>query len=112
LGEKTGAGFYKRVDGEIYTLDYSAMEYRPRRKVTVPVVETAQVIADPAKRLRALVTDSSPAGEFVWRLLSSVLVYAARRVPDIARPENRLGSWCCPPSNRSTAWSPPTPGPA
>jgi len=84
LGEKTGAGFYKRVDGEIYTLDYSAMEYRPRRKVTLPVVETAQVIADPAKRLRALVTDSSPAGEFVWRLLSSVLVYAARRVPEIA----------------------------
>jgi len=84
LGEKTGAGFYKRVDGEIYTLDYSAMEYRPRRKVTLPVIETAQVIADPAKRLRALVSDSSPAGEFVWRLLSSVLVYAARRVPEIA----------------------------
>src|SRR3989442_13333811 len=60
------------------------MEYRPRRKVTLPVVETAQVIADPAKRLRALVTDSSPAGEFVWRLLSSVLAYAARRVPEIA----------------------------
>src|SRR2546428_4247473 len=84
LGEKTGAGFYKRVNGEIYTLDYSAMEYRPRRQVTLPVVETAQVITDPAKRLRALVTDSSPAGEFVWRLLSSVLVYAARRVPEIA----------------------------
>ena len=25
LGEKTGAGFYKHVDGEIYTLDYSVM---------------------------------------------------------------------------------------
>src|SRR5256712_10640015 len=84
LGDTTGAGFHKRVDGALYTLDYSAMEYRPRRKVTLPVIETAQVIADPAQRLRALVTDSSPAGEFVWRLLSSVLVYAARRVPEIA----------------------------
>lgn len=84
LGEKTGAGFYKRVDGEIHTLDYTAMEYRPRRKVALPVVETAKVIEDPAKRLRALAGDPSPAGEFVWRWLSNVLVYAARRVPEVA----------------------------
>ena len=84
LGDKTGAGFYKRVDGEIYTLDYAAMEYRPRRKVALPVLETAKLIEDPARRLRALAVDGSPAGEFVWRLLSSVLGYAARRVPEIA----------------------------
>lgn len=84
LGEKTGAGFYKRVDGEIYALDYAAMEYRPRQKVALPVIEAAKLIEDPAKRLRALAGDGSPAGEFVWRLLSSVLVYAARRIPEIA----------------------------
>ncbi|MCS4559089.1 3-hydroxyacyl-CoA dehydrogenase family protein, partial [Shewanella sp. C32] len=26
LGEKAGAGFYKRVNGEIYTLDYRTLE--------------------------------------------------------------------------------------
>src|SRR5437667_216190 len=60
------------------------MEYRPRQKVALPVLETAKLIEDPARRLRALAVDGSPACEFVWRLLSSVLVYAARRVPEIA----------------------------
>src|SRR2546425_1545863 len=81
LGDKTGAGFYKRIDGEIYTLDYAAMEYRPRQKVALPVLETAKLIEDPARRLRALAVDGSPAGGFVAQLLSSDLAYAARRGP-------------------------------
>ncbi len=84
IGEKAGAGFYRRVDGQIQVLDYTTMEYRPRRSGTLPVVETAKLIEDPAKRLRAVVADPSKAGEFVWRLVSSLLVYAARRVPEIA----------------------------
>ncbi len=84
VGEKAGAGFYRRVDGEIHVLDYATMAYRPRRKVALPVVETAKLMDDPAKRLRTLVGDPSKAGEFVWRLVSSLLVYAARRVPEIA----------------------------
>lgn len=84
LGEKTGAGFYKRVDGEIHVLDYATMEHRPRQKAALPAVETARLIDDPAKRVRALAGDPGKAGEFVWRLLSSMLVYAAKRVPEIA----------------------------
>ncbi len=84
IGEKAGAGFYRRVDGQIQVLDYTTMEYRPRRSGTLPVVETAKLIDDPVKRLRAVANDPSKAGEFVWRLVSSLLVYTARRVPEIA----------------------------
>ncbi len=84
LGEKAGAGFYKRVNGAIHALDYTTMAYRPRRKVSLPVVETARRIDDPAKRIRTLAGDPSPAGEFIWRLTSSMLVYAAARVPEVA----------------------------
>lgn len=84
LGEKAGGGFYRRVNGEIHTLDYTTLEYRPRKKVTLPVVETAKLIEDPAKRLRQLVADPDKAGQFLWRLTSSTLVYAARRIPEIA----------------------------
>lgn len=84
IGEKAGGGFYRRVDGQIQVLDYTTMEYRPRRSGTLPVVETAKLIEDPAKRLRAVIADPSKAGEFVWRLVSSLLVYTARRVPEIA----------------------------
>lgn len=84
LGEKSGAGFYRRVDGEIQVLDYTTMAYRPRRNVTLPALEAAKLIEDPAKRLRTLISDPSKTGEFLWRLVSSLLVYAARRVPEIA----------------------------
>ncbi|HXF82622.1 MAG TPA: 3-hydroxyacyl-CoA dehydrogenase family protein, partial [bacterium] len=84
LGEKSGGGFYKRVDGEIYTLDYTTMEYRPRRKPKLPSVEAARLIEDPAKRLRQLLAAPDVAGQFLWRLTSSILVYAAQRVPEIA----------------------------
>lgn len=84
LGEKAGGGFYKRVDGEIHALDYATMEYRPRRKVALPAVETAKLIDDPAARLRQLLAAPEKVGQFLWRLTSSLLVYAAKRVPEIA----------------------------
>jgi len=84
LGEKTGGGFYKRVDGEIYALDYTTMEYRPRRKPRFPSVEAAKLIEDPARRMRQLLSAPDAAGQFLWRLTSSLLAYAANRVPEIA----------------------------
>jgi len=84
LGEKSGSGFYRRVDGEIQALDYTTMEYRPRRKVTLPSVAAARLVEDPAKRLRQLVAASDAGGQFLWRLVSSILLYAAKRVPEIA----------------------------
>jgi len=84
LGEKSGGGFYKRVDGEIYALDYTTMEYRPRRKPTLASVESARLIEDPARRLRQLLSAPDAAGQFLWRLTGSILAYAAQRVPEIA----------------------------
>lgn len=84
LGEKSGGGFYKRVDGEIHTLDYTTMEYRPRQKAKLASVEAARLIEDPAKRMRQLLSAPDKAGQFLWRLTSSILTYAAQRVPEIA----------------------------
>ncbi|HEY3249136.1 MAG TPA: 3-hydroxyacyl-CoA dehydrogenase/enoyl-CoA hydratase family protein [bacterium] len=84
LGEKSGSGFYRRVDGEIQVLDYATMEYRPRRKVTLPSVEAARLVDDPVKRLRQLLAATDTGGQFLWRLISDLLVYAAKRIPEIA----------------------------
>jgi len=84
LGEKSGSGFYKRIGDEILALDYTTMEYHPRRRAAFPSVEAAKPIEDPAKRLRQLVSSPDKAGRFLWAAISSVLVYAARRVPEIA----------------------------
>ena len=84
LGEKAGSGFYKRVDGEIYTLDYTTMEYRPRQKPKLASVEAAKMIEDPAKRMRQLLSAPDKGGQFLWQLTGSILSYAAKRVPEIA----------------------------
>jgi 3-hydroxyacyl-CoA dehydrogenase len=84
LGEKTGAGFYKKVGKEILTLDWKALEYRERRKAKLGALEAAQNVAELGARLRQLVAGTDPAGRFLWRVLSSVSLYAAACVPEIS----------------------------
>ena len=89
LGAKTGSGFYKRPkqpsgDAEILTLDLETLEYRPRKKVQFASLDMARNIEDAAPRIRALVQGDDPAGRFLWRTLSQTLLYAARRIPEIA----------------------------
>ncbi|MDE2060330.1 MAG: 3-hydroxyacyl-CoA dehydrogenase family protein, partial [candidate division NC10 bacterium] len=88
LGEKAGQGFYKRVKGiegdEILVLDYKTMEYRPKRPIALPSLDMAQGIEDHAERLRTLTYADDRAGHYVWPLLRETLLYAARRIPEIA----------------------------
>jgi 3-hydroxyacyl-CoA dehydrogenase len=84
LGEKTGAGFYKKDGREIRTLDWKTLEYRERQKAKLPALEAAQNTTDLALRLQQLVAGKDKAGQFLWRVLSAVSLYAAARVPEIA----------------------------
>lgn len=84
LGEKTGGGFYKRQDGDILTLDYRTFEYRPRKRLSTGALEAAKSIAEPEKRVAALLAMEDKYGEFLRRLTGAVLVYAARRIPEIS----------------------------
>jgi 3-hydroxyacyl-CoA dehydrogenase len=89
LGEKSGAGFYRKDDGEILALALETLEYRPRRRASSPAVEQARTEPDVRRRLSALVDAASrspedPAVTFVWRLVASELAYAAAVGPEIA----------------------------
>ena len=84
IGEKKGGGFYRRVDGEIQALDLSTMDYRPRRKASFPWVETTMTLEGPDARLRAVTSAKDKGGQFLWTLVRDVLVYAARRIPEIS----------------------------
>ena len=89
LGEKSGAGFYRKDGGEILALDLETLEYRPRRRASSPAVEQARTEPDVRRRLSALVDAASrspedPAATFVWRLVASELAYAAAVGPEIA----------------------------
>jgi 3-hydroxyacyl-CoA dehydrogenase len=84
LGEKAGAGFYRKEGAEIRTLDWKTLEYRERRKAKFPSLEAAQTVADPAARLRQIVAGKDAGAQFLWRVLSATALYAAGLVPEIS----------------------------
>ena len=88
LGQKSGAGFYKRtkVDGKkaILALDLDTLEYREQEKVRIDSLGAARNIEDPAERIKTVVFADDRAGEFAWRVITDGLLYAARRIPEIA----------------------------
>lgn len=88
LGDKTQQGFYKKtisLEGtKILALDYNTMEYVPLRKDTFPIIKETTGIGDPAERLRTLAYSEDRAGGLAWKLLKSVLVYCAEKIPEIS----------------------------
>jgi 3-hydroxyacyl-CoA dehydrogenase len=88
LGNKTGQGFYKRVQTEagraFYEIDPETLEYRPQEPFKAPSLQQVGRIEDVSKRLQTLVFAEDRAGQLAWRLLSESLCYAANLVPEIA----------------------------
>ena len=88
LGNKTGQGFYKRIKTEAgkekLVLDYKTLEYRPAQKVKFPSLDAVKAASTPADKAKALIYAEDRAGKFAWKITSESLLYAARRVPEIA----------------------------
>src|SRR5262249_24693514 len=86
LGDKTRGGFYKKTTAGLETLDPRTGEYRAQR--TNDQVKSAlkplKGLDDTAAKLRALMADTGPAGQFAWKTVSRTLAYTARRVGEIA----------------------------
>jgi 3-hydroxyacyl-CoA dehydrogenase len=84
LGQKTGAGFYKKVGSDILVLDLKTMDYRPQNKVRFESLADIKNIENVGERIKALVSFDDPAGRFAWKVLSRSLCYTAKRVGEIA----------------------------
>ena len=88
LGEKTKQGFYKRVEENgkkvILSIDYKTLEYKPQQKVKFASLEAAKSIPGTAGKMKALYFADDLAGQFTFRTMSDMLVYSARRIPEIA----------------------------
>lgn len=90
LGEKTGQGFYKKVESgrpdgsEILVLNLATLEYRPRERARFPALDLAKNIEDLPQRVATLFQSPDRAGEFYRRILPDAFHYAASRIPEIA----------------------------
>lgn len=85
LGQKSGQGFYKKIDkGIIHSIDLKTLEYSAQSKSRFGSVRIARENIDPIKRFKALVNGKDVAAEFIWAVTSRVLLYSANRLPEIA----------------------------
>ncbi|CAM3364467.1 3-hydroxyacyl-CoA dehydrogenase [Bordetella sputigena] len=84
LGQKTGAGFYRKEGKAILRLDPAARAYVPAGAAPDDAVAAALAERDPARRLRALRESPQPQGKFLWALLRDTFHYAAVHLADIA----------------------------
>ena len=83
LGEKTGAGFYKKVGKEITTLNWRTMEYVAQQKVEDPAL--GALMKEPLeKRLAMAVKLPGKYGEFVRNYLLRMSHYVLATTPSIA----------------------------
>jgi len=87
LGQKTGAGFYKKVGKDILRLDPaglgSSADYVPAGGKADPIVD--RMLKKPAaERLKLLRESSNPQAQFLWAILRDAFHYAAVHLEDIA----------------------------
>jgi 3-hydroxyacyl-CoA dehydrogenase len=83
-GEKTGAGFYKKVGKEILTLDWRTLEYRPMRAAESPVIAELSALPSPEERLAAIPRLERRHGDFLRRLMLLTSHHTLRVAPEIA----------------------------
>lgn len=84
LGAKTGGGFYKKDGDEILTLDLDTLTWRKQQRPDFPALELISNIESLPDRLKALAASQDRAAVFVRDLLTSIVEYAASRVPEIS----------------------------
>ncbi len=84
LGQKSRQGFYKKTNGEILSIDFKTLEYKPQKDVRFDGYRVAKSYTRTTERIRALVYCDDVAGKFVWELLAGTLIYTANRIPEIA----------------------------
>ena len=83
LGQKTGAGFYKKVGKDILRLDPAKADYVPGGGKAEPIVE--RMLKKPAaERLKLLRESSNPQAQFLWAILRDAFHYAAVHLEGIA----------------------------
>lgn len=83
LGQKSGAGFYKKVGKDILRLDPAKGEYVPAGAKGDEIV--ARILKKaPAERLKLLRESSNPQAQFLWAILRDSFHYVAVHLEAIA----------------------------
>lgn len=84
LGQKTGAGIFRKVGKDIVVLDLEKQDYRASdRKAADEVVEILK-IKNPAEKFARLRESTHPQAQFLWAAFRDLFHYSAYHLADIA----------------------------
>lgn len=90
LGQKTGAGFFRKKGREIQRFDAQQRDYVAADQKIDPDVAAILAVRDPAERLRQLRDSDKPQAQFVWAVLRDTFHYSAIHLQDIADNARQL----------------------
>ncbi len=90
LGQKTGAGFFRKQGRDIYRLDIGTQQYVPANADISPEVASILAERDPAKKLAALRLSQDTQAQFVWAVLRDTFHYSAVHLEAIADNARQL----------------------
>jgi len=83
LGQKTGAGFYKKVGKEILVFDETSSQYVPSTGGMEPIIE--RILKLPlGERFKTLRETDDPQAKFLWAIFRDIFHYIAIHLESIA----------------------------
>ena len=84
LGQKTGAGIFRKVGKDIVVLDLAKQDYRPADRDAAPEVVEILKIKNPAEKFAKLRASQHPQAQFLWAIFRDLFHYSAYHLADIA----------------------------
>ncbi|MEO6354101.1 MAG: 3-hydroxyacyl-CoA dehydrogenase NAD-binding domain-containing protein [Burkholderiaceae bacterium] len=84
LGQKSGAGFYKKVGKDIQRLDFASGSYVAGGAKADELVARILKEKDPVKRMKALRESTNPQAQFLWAIFRDVFHYIALHLDTVA----------------------------
>ncbi|MBN8739440.1 MAG: 3-hydroxyacyl-CoA dehydrogenase [Lysobacterales bacterium 69-70] len=84
LGQKTGAGVFRKVGKDIVVLDLAKQDYRAADQKASDEVAAILAIKDPAEKFAKLRASADPQAQFLWAVFRDLFHYTAFHLADIA----------------------------
>ena len=84
LGQKSGAGFYKKVGKDILRFDPAKNDYVPGGGKADDIIVRILKEKDAAKKMKALRESTNPQAQFLWAIFRDVFHYTAVHLASIA----------------------------
>ena len=85
LGQKSGAGFYRKAGKDILVLDLARRDYRPSAQKPSEEVAAILALRNPAEKFARLRASADPQARFLWAVFRDLFHYAAHHLADIAQ---------------------------